>query len=220
MTGGRALQFRPNVLDAPGALDVAIVEFLMLWPEDEARRSKAMEAAVIRHLTELRGLPIPRSAVEVSDMVRTVSAAPRLTDFTADAKDAFKRGAIAGKIFSKQSGSNIVHREALIYRGQKRKSRRDLAKLSKSECRKRRSTTACGRLIGVYLLSGPRGCTTGIRREGFRAIPQTWGCFWLRPTRLGAGERRRARRSRQRPRFCGKAIHRDPGLDFPASGPP
>ena len=104
MTGGRALQFRPNVLDAPGALDVAIVEFLMLWPEDEARRSKAMEAAVIRHLTELRGLPIPRSAVEVSDMVRTVSAAPRLTDFTADAKDAFKRGAIAGKIFFEAVG--------------------------------------------------------------------------------------------------------------------
>jgi hypothetical protein len=104
MSQGMTLQFRPNVLDAPDVLDVSIVEFLMLWPEDEPRRAKAMEAAVVRHLTDSGALPMPQSAAELSDLARTISDAPKLSDFTDDGKSAFVRGVIAGKILFEAVG--------------------------------------------------------------------------------------------------------------------
>ncbi len=93
------LRFRPNVLEAPGDLDVATVEFLMCWPDDEARQSRAMDAAVTHHLIETRGFLVPRSEIELSELARAIFDAPRLmSDLADDAKDAAWRGGIAGRI--------------------------------------------------------------------------------------------------------------------------
>jgi hypothetical protein len=104
----RALQFRPDLLDEPNVLDVAIVEFAMLWPNDEDRRSRAMEASVILHLTETQALPIPRSAAEMSEMARLISNASRLADLSDDAKEANWRGVLAGKILLEAVGKSVL----------------------------------------------------------------------------------------------------------------
>jgi hypothetical protein len=104
MSEGRMLQFRPNFLDAPNVLDVAILEFAMLWPHDETRRAAAMEAACVHHLMEMNELPIPQSASETTELARMLTASPRLGDYEKEAKSAFIEGVVAGKILIEAVG--------------------------------------------------------------------------------------------------------------------
>jgi hypothetical protein len=108
VSSARSLQFREGFLDAPNSLDVAILEFAMLWPNNETRRAQAMEAAVIHYLTETGGLPIPQSASETIEFARVLTASPRLGDFEGDAKTAFVSGTVAGKILLEAVGMSRI----------------------------------------------------------------------------------------------------------------
>lgn len=91
---------RPDVLQNPSILDVAVLEVLMLWPTDRARRERVLKSIVIKHVTDKKGWAAPASSLEVSDLVRLVQDAPRLEEFGEAAKDAMRRGVIAGALLT------------------------------------------------------------------------------------------------------------------------
>ncbi len=98
MTTEKILSLRPDVLDGPTLVDVAVLEVTMLWPDNLDKRAGALQAIEVKHLTDREQWLPAASANEMSAFVRLVQSAPRFDELASEAKDAVWRGTVAGFI--------------------------------------------------------------------------------------------------------------------------
>jgi hypothetical protein len=96
------LDLRPDCLNKPSRLDLARIEVVMLWPQDETQRARALEAAAVQSLGEMveqLGADETPVAITVSDLkalTRRILGAPRLTALQQEVRRPFTRGLVAG----------------------------------------------------------------------------------------------------------------------------
>lgn len=100
------LALTPESVRSPTRLDLAIVENLMIWPDDEAAREKAMRTAEVQFGRDLLDQGrLPDSMVR--DLARQAVDTTAPADVSAIAKERFMDGLIAGTILYRA----ILYRE-------------------------------------------------------------------------------------------------------------
>ncbi len=111
MTAQKILSLRPDVLDGPTLLDVAVLEVTMLWPDNPDKLAGALQAIEVRHLTDREQWLPAASADEMSAFVRLVQSVPRMDDLASDAQEAMRRGTVAGFILLNAVGLIVASPE-------------------------------------------------------------------------------------------------------------
>jgi hypothetical protein len=87
-------------LARPNRLTLSRLENIMLWPGSPDRRSAAAEAAAAALVRDhIRSLPeVVTTGADVAAVLEIAADAPRMADVQPQAKEAFRRGLIAGRI--------------------------------------------------------------------------------------------------------------------------
>lgn len=82
---------------SPTRLDLAAIEAVMLWPDDEAARKKGFDAALARHtadrISQLDALP---DKATISDLVSFIADATPIKDIAPTTRRPFRDGLFAG----------------------------------------------------------------------------------------------------------------------------
>ena len=89
-------RLRPDCLDDPNRLDVAVIEAMMLWPDDELKRSYVLDAAYVELVRpHLADLPLE----ELASLVHVAADALPLSLLRAEAQgERCVRGLISGNV--------------------------------------------------------------------------------------------------------------------------
>lgn len=101
MTAPPLLKLSADALDRPHRLDLATVEAMMLWPENEAKREQWWTAA---HLEEGRNHLNELPAELLRHYARHALDAPRLAELRPETLDRIKHGMLAGAIVLAATG--------------------------------------------------------------------------------------------------------------------
>lgn len=90
------LDLRSDCLVSPTAYDVAVLGAMMLYPQDEAARNRALHATTVTMILENEHHPPPRTPDERRQLFELVRMVPRVTEFGGEIKEGFCRGMVVG----------------------------------------------------------------------------------------------------------------------------
>ncbi len=92
------LDLRPECLDSPSQMDVAIVGATMLWPSSKATREKYLTSIAIDLMLRSGNYPQPTSPAEFAELVDITRSTPRVSQMNRPVQKAMQDGMIAGSI--------------------------------------------------------------------------------------------------------------------------
>jgi len=108
MTDVKVLALRSDVLIAPDQIDVAVIELVMLWPDEKARTNVSDQSAAFLFLTIADDDNSSNDGSIVSESAREIAKRRMFSGFNDEWEDRMLRGTIAGRLLIESIGLSLL----------------------------------------------------------------------------------------------------------------